>query len=176
MKLLVSILKVKDIKEAPRSSLSYFGGLESIVPQGSTVMIKSNFTCALPPETSVASEPEIARLLAQEALQIGASKVIVAEGMGSSENSLNEVKGLEEIDKMKDVEIVDLNHEPTQTVVVPDPVIINQFDIPRVVINCDILINLAKLKVHPQAKLGLATKNMMGTLPVQRTTMARQRF
>lgn len=176
MKLLVSILKVTDIKEALRSSLSYFGGLESIVPQGSTVMIKSNFTCALPPETSVASEPEIARLLAQEALQIGASKVIVAEGMGSSENSLNEVKGLEEIDKMKDVEIVDLNHEPTQTVVVPDPLIINQFDIPRVVINCDILINLAKLKVHPQAKLGLATKNMMGTLPVQRTTMARQRF
>jgi uncharacterized protein (DUF362 family) len=56
-------------------------------------MIKSNFTCALPPETGVASDPEIARLLAQEALQIGASKVIVAEGMGSGENSLNEVIG-----------------------------------------------------------------------------------
>lgn len=165
MKPVVSISKVRDIEGALRSSLSHFGGLESIVPQGSTVMIKPNFTCALPPETGAASDPEIARILAQEALRIGASKVILAEGMGSGENSLNDVRGLEEIDRMKNVEIVDLNDEPTQTVVVPDPLMVGQFDIPRVVLDCDVLINLAKLKVHPQALLSLAMKNMMGALP-----------
>ena len=165
MKPLVSILKVTDIKEALKASLSHIGGLESIVPQGSTVMIKPNFTCALPPETGAASDPEIARLLAREALQVGASKVLLAEGMGSGENRLDEVKGLEEIGNMKNVEVIDLNDESTQTVMVPDPLIVNQFDVPRVVLDSDVFINLAKLKVHPQAKLSLAMKNLLGALP-----------
>jgi uncharacterized protein (DUF362 family) len=165
MKPIVSLMKVENIELSLREALEHHGGMKAIVPYGSSVLIKPNFTCALPPETGAASDPEIAAVLARLALESGASKVIIADGIGAGHVTIKDVKGLDEISKKKAVEIRDLNDEITRTVYVPDPLVVDRFDIPHVVLECDVLINLAKLKVHPLAVFSLAMKNMIGVLP-----------
>jgi len=165
MKSVVSLTKGEDGERTLREALEHLDGMEAIVPQGATVMIKPNFTAALPPETGAASDPRIAKGLAQLALEAGASKVIIAEGMGAGHVTLKDVRGLREISDIKGVEVVDLNDEQTEVVDVPDPLAVERFEIPRVVLECDFLINLAKLKVHPQAMFSLGMKNLLGALP-----------
>ncbi|UCG64438.1 MAG: DUF362 domain-containing protein [Deltaproteobacteria bacterium] len=161
----VSLIKGEDGERSLREALEHLDGMEAIVPKVSTVMIKPNFTGALPPETGAASDPRIAKELAKLALEAGASKVIIAEGIGSGHVSLKDVRGLGEISEMKGVEVVDLNDEQTEVVDISEPLAVERFEIPRVVLECDFLINLAKLKVHPQAMFSLAMKNLLGALP-----------
>jgi uncharacterized protein (DUF362 family) len=165
MKPVVSLIKGEEGKRSLREALEHHGGMEAIVPRGATVMIKPNFTGALPPETGAASDPRIAQELARLALRAGTSKVIIAEGIGGGHVSLKDVEGLREISEMKGVEVVDLNDEQTEVVAVSDPLFVEEFEIPRVVLDCDFLINFAKLKVHPQAVFTLGMKNLMGALP-----------
>jgi len=165
MKSVVSLIKGEDGERSLREALEHHGGIEAIVRQGAAVMIKPNFTSALPPETGAASDPRIAKELAQLALEAGASKVIIAEGIGAGNVSLKDVSGLRVISDMKGVEVVDLNDEQTEVVNVSEALAVEQFEIPPVVLECDFLINLAKLKVHPQAMFTLGMKNLLGALP-----------
>lgn len=165
MRSVVSLIKGEDSERSIREAMEHLDGMEAIVPEGATVMIKPNFTSALPPETGAASDPRIAKELAQLALGAGASKVIIAEGIGAGNVSMKDVKGLREISDMKGVEVLDLNDEQTEVVDVSEPLAVERFEIPRVVLECDFLINLAKLKVHPQAMFSLVMKNLLGALP-----------
>jgi len=160
MRSVVSLIKGEDGERSIREAMEHLDGMEAIVPEGATVMIKPNFTSALPPETGAASDPRIAKELAQLALGAGASKVIIAEGIGAGNVSMKDVKGLREISDMKGIEVLDLNDEQTEVVDVSEPLAVERFEIPRVVLECDFLINLAKLKVHPQAMFSLVMKNL----------------
>jgi len=154
-----------DIEKSLKQAVEYQGGMESVVPRGSKVLIKPNFTGALPPEKGAACDPKIAEALARLVLQAGASRVFIAEAIGTGTVSLKEVKGLREISEIKGVEIVDLNDAPTEVVKVKEPLAVEKFEIPRIIIEADMLINLAKLKVHPLATFTLVMKNLMGALP-----------
>jgi len=162
---IVCIMKGGEYIKNLREGLRQLGGIEEIVPQGAKVMIKPNFTCALPPETGAASDPRIAVEIASMALKAGASEVIIADGIGAMEVSIYDVKGLEVVSGLKNVKIVDLNEEQTETIHVTRPLVVERFEVPRIVLECDVLINLAKLKVHPQAIVSLAMKNLIGVLP-----------
>ena len=133
--------------------------------RGASVLIKPNCTCSRDPETGASSDLRIAVHLARRALEAGASEVIVAEGMGSGDNSLDEVRGIETLRRMTNVRVVDLNDAETLEVLVDEPFVLDRFLIPRIVHESDFIVNLAKLKVHPLAGLSLAIKNMMGVLP-----------
>ena len=168
MKSVVSLIRCEDfedLEKPTRMVMGQLGDMEAIITQGATVMIKPNFTGALPPETGAASDPGIAKALARLALEAGASKVIIAEGIGAGHVSLKDVRGLREISAMKGVEVVDLNDEQTEAVNVSKPLAVERFEIPRVVLESDFFINLAKLKVHPLAMLSLTMKNLLGALP-----------
>ncbi len=165
MKPIVSLVKGIDIEKSLHRAVEHHGGMESIVFPGARVIIKPNFTGALPPETGAACDPKIVEGLTRLALEAGASKVAIAEGIGTGLVSIKDVKGLEEISEIKGVEIVDLNDAPTDLVKVRNPLVVEQFEVPRIVIESDVLINLAKLKVHPLAIFTLLMKNLMGALP-----------
>jgi uncharacterized protein (DUF362 family) len=165
MKPVVSLIKDEDAEKSLKKVMEHLGGMEHVVSAGARVLIKPNLTAALPPETGAACDPKIVRGLVQMALRVGASKVVIAEGIGSGTVSMKDVKGLEGVSAIKGVEIVDLNDAPTESVKVKDPIWVETFDIPRVVLESQVLINLAKLKVHPSAALSLVMKNLMGALP-----------
>ncbi len=165
MKPVVSLIKGEDAEKSLKKVMEHLGGMESIVSEGARVLIKPNLTAALPPETGAACDLKIVRGLVQMALRAGASKVVIAEGIGTGTTSLKDVKGLAEIASTEGVEVVDLNDAPTQPVKVKDPLWVKNFDVPRVVLESQVLINLAKLKVHPSAVFSLVMKNLMGALP-----------
>jgi uncharacterized protein (DUF362 family) len=165
MKPVVSLIKGEDAEESLREAMEHLGGMESVVPAGARVLIKPNLTAALPPETGAACDLKIVRGLVRMALRAGASIVVVAEGIGTGTTSLKDVKGLAEIGTTQGVEVVDLNDAPTQPVRVKDPLRVEKFDVPRAILESQVLINLAKLKVHPSAVFSLGMKNLMGALP-----------
>ena len=72
MRPVVALVKGEDPEKSTREAMEYLGGMEAIVPQGATVMIKPNFTGARSPETGAASDPRIAKQLAQLAIEAGA--------------------------------------------------------------------------------------------------------
>jgi len=158
-------MKGEDLEKSLREAMEHHGGMEAVVPPGATVMIKPNFTAGLPPETGGACDPKIVKGLALQALQAGASKVVIAEGIGSGVVSLKDVPGLHEIAAIKRVEVIDLDEAPTEVLKVKDPLAVEKFEVPRIVLESDVLINLAKLKVHPLAVFTLNMKNLMGALP-----------
>jgi len=165
MKPVVSLIKGEDAEESLEKAMEHLGGMESVVPAGAKVLIKPNLTAALPPETGAACDLRIVRGLVQMAFRAGASKVIIAEGIGTGTTSLKDAKGLAEIGATQGVEVVDLNDALTQPVRVKDPLRVEIFHVPRVVLESQVLINLAKLKVHPSAVFSLGMKNLMGALP-----------
>ncbi|MBW1961208.1 MAG: DUF362 domain-containing protein [Deltaproteobacteria bacterium] len=166
MKPIVSIVrKEQSLEKAVEESLRQIGGIDTIVRQAGRVIIKPNFTCALTPETGAITDPAIVKTLAEKALSAGASEVIVAEAMGSGDARLDDINGLDAIARMKGVRIIDLNDAPTDHIQVADALAVEAFDIPRIVLKCDVLINLAKLKVHPQAMVSIGMKNLLGILP-----------
>ena len=132
---------------------------------GANVLIKPSWTCARAPETGAGSDLRIARELARLALEAGAREVVVAEGMGSADNSLDQVRGIGGLRDMKNVRVVDLNEAGTREVAVDHPLVVDRFQVPVVVLDADCIVNLAKLKVHPLAGFSLGFKNMMGALP-----------
>jgi uncharacterized protein (DUF362 family) len=165
MKPVVSLIKGMDIEKSLKEAIEYQGGMESVIPRGSRVLIKPNFTGALPPETGAACDPKIVEELARLTLEAGASRVIIAEAIGAGTVSMKDVKGLKKISGFKGIEIIDLNDAPVEGVKVKNPLVVEQFEVPRVVMDSDVLINLAKLKVHPMAAFTLCMKNLMGALP-----------
>jgi len=161
----VALIKTEDVKAGLAEAWRLLGTSFAGLSKGDTVLIKPNCTCARAPETGAGSDMRIACVLAALALSEGASEVIVAEGMGSGDNSLEEVTGIDELRAMGGVRVIDLNDEATREVPVPNPLVVDRFEVPQVVLESDFLVNLAKLKVHPQAGFSLAFKNMMGALP-----------
>ena len=161
----VALIKTGDVKAGLAEAWRLLGGFFAGLAKGDTVLIKPNCTCARPPETGAGSDMRIAIELATLALSEGASAVLVAEGMGSGDNSLDEVRGIDELRTMRGVRVIDLNDERTRDVTVSNPLQEDRFAVPEVVLECDFFVNLAKLKVHPQAGFSLAFKNLMGALP-----------
>lgn len=152
----VALIKTQDVEAGLAEAWRLLGPAFAGLARGTTVLIKPNCTCARAPETGAGADMRIACVLAALALSEGASEVLVAEGMGSGDNSLEEVIGIEKLRAMDGVRVIDLNDEATREVPVPNPLVVDRFSVPQVVLESDFLVNLAKLKVHPQARFSLA--------------------
>jgi len=153
------------VKENVESCLRALGGIHSFVPRGSSVLIKPNFTASREANTGASTDLELLECIIGNVRKAGVKKVILAEGAGSIDY-LTELPGIKEFLARVRVEAIDLNQmedEELETVTIKDPLIIKELRIPRVVLEADVIINVPKLKVHPDAVVSLAMKNLMGT-------------
>ena len=68
------------------------------------------------------------------------------------------------------MKLVDLNESPTKKVKVAGGLVVQELSVPRVILDCDVLINVPKLKLYRKVPgrsewASLAVKNLLGTLP-----------
>ncbi|RLI44154.1 hypothetical protein DRO64_04500, partial [Candidatus Bathyarchaeota archaeon] len=75
----VAIVKDDDIRRRTRKAIETIGGIDKIVDRGSKVFIKPNLVDASPLETGEVVQPETVEVIAQEALNAGASEVIIGD-------------------------------------------------------------------------------------------------
>jgi uncharacterized protein (DUF362 family) len=165
VKPVVALIKAGELDTGLSDLWKHLGEPFHSLGREARVLIKPNCTCARDPETGAGSDLRIAHELARLALEAGASEVVLAEGIGSADNNLDQVRGIDALRRMEGVRVVDLNEEETREVTIDQALVVERFRVPIVVLEADFVVNLAKLKVHPLAGLSLAFKNMMGALP-----------
>jgi len=171
MMAVVSIVQDNSIKTAVEKSIRLVGGIESFVQPKDKVVIKPNLVFGLPPFTGLTTDPPIIESIIKLCKSVGPVDLTIAEGSGGIDTKLAfRTNGYMELAYKYNVNLVDLNECPTADVKVPIGKAVKKLQVPRVVLDCDVLINVPKLKLYKQVQgrsdwASLAVKNLMGVLP-----------
>ena len=167
----VSIIQNDSIRTSVEESIRLLGGIESFVKPQDKVVIKPNLVFGLPPFTGFTTDPPIVQAILELCQNVSPLELTIAEGSGGIDTKLAfRISGYTELAEKYGVKLVDLNESPTTNVSVPGGRSVQELQVPRVILDCDVLINVPKLKLYRQVPghgewASLAVKNLMGALP-----------
>ncbi|MHA2377453.1 MAG: DUF362 domain-containing protein, partial [Candidatus Thorarchaeota archaeon] len=171
MMAIVSIVQNDSIGTAVEESIRLLGGIESFVHPHDKVVIKPNLVFGLPPFTGFTTDPPIVRAIIDLCQSMNPSEMTIAEGSGGSDTNLAfRISGYTELAKKYGVNLVDLNESPTTRVLVPNGQCVQELQVPSIILESDVIINVPKLKLSKRAPIhrdwmSLAVKNLLGALP-----------
>ncbi|MDP3066700.1 MAG: DUF362 domain-containing protein [Methanobacteriaceae archaeon] len=152
-----------DVKKAVRTSTDNIGGIDSFVDKGDKVLLKPNLLQARPPEDMVTTHPKILEAVILEVKECGGIPM-VGDSPGGPASGMKEywkVTGLEDVCRHHDVKL--LNFEKMGSY--PKTRNGRDYYISKPAMDCDLLINLPKIKTHGLTIFTCAVKNMFGTVP-----------
>jgi len=186
----VSIVK-GDIQETPANyteqdlgtvramiekSLDLIGGLEPIIGQAKTVVVKPNLV-EVPFETtggSVVTDPRVLEAVVGLLKDYGVDRVLVAEGKSvnlkhicSGPRKVFEATGLAEVVERAGGEILGWDEEDFVPVPVPGGELFEEIGIPKSILEADAFIAVPKLKTHCQTEVTVGMKSMQGVFSVE---------
>lgn len=146
-----------------RTAILNAGGLESLIRINDTVVIKPNLVKPSLTNEAVTTDYRVVQEVADLVKQCGAGKIIVAEaspfGNVFEAAKYNELSGvtLFNMDDCKEEDCYRLKPEGSLT---------NQdLLIPKIYMDADVVIGVAKLKTHNEAGVTLSLKNSVGVPP-----------
>lgn len=167
----VSVVRDAKVRIAVRKAISFLGGIENFVHPQDKVVIKPNLVFAVPPFTGFTTDPPVIKAIIELCQKMDPSDVIIAEGSGGIDTHVSFLScGYSELVQQYDVKLVDLNTSPSTKVEIPNGVVVKKLDIPDIIRECDVLINVPKLKLYKPTPDGrdwvsLAVKNLLGAIP-----------
>lgn len=146
-----------------------------------TVVIKTNIVQARTPETGIVAHPVVAEAIIDVLADYGIQNIAIAEApaIGVDTQKAFKVSGYTDLAQRKGVRLIDLFDSPRTKVFTGYgydnlPNIYNDNDlpkyqceymrIPRIMLEADLYINLAKLKTHNRTTVTLSMKNQWGLL------------
>ncbi|NHI88949.1 MAG: DUF362 domain-containing protein [Candidatus Thorarchaeota archaeon] len=171
MMAVVSIVQSESIRTTVEESIRLLGGIDRFVQPESKVVIKPNLVFGLPPYTGFTTDYPIVQAIIELCQDMGKLNISIAEGSGGIDTNLAfRVSGYVELAEKYNLKLVDLNGSPNVSVPVPSGQAIQELRVPKIILDCDVLINMPKLKLYRivQGKnqwASLAVKNLMGAIP-----------
>jgi len=162
----VALVKEANVHLAVEKAISLMGGLQRFVKPNERVLLKPNFTCSRDPVSGASTDLRVLEKLVELIRKVGAGEIILAEGAGAIDFK-EEFPGIKSFLYETKIGAIDLNQLPREkfrTIPIPDPCLVKELDIPTVVLESQVIINVPKLKVHPDGIVSLAMKNLMGVL------------
>ena len=166
----VSIVEVekRDVELAVEEAVALVGGIGKIVKSSDKVLIKPNYSMPRHPRTAVTTEPEVVAAVVDIVREAGGDPII-GEGsvVGHDTTVAFRVVGAEEISKRNDVPLIDLNKDEGVEVEIPGGKALKKIRIAKTVLECDIIINVPKIKTHHSTLVTCSLKNMKGVLPAR---------
>jgi uncharacterized protein (DUF362 family) len=164
---IVSVVRVEggDVEAALRRALDHLGGIESIVPEGSRVLIKPNLVRKqTPPDTT---DPAIVEALVRIINGRNPKVVRIAEGSGEGNTFENfQALGYLQVAERTGAALVDLNYGEMENFTVPGGgIVFSSFTFNKVLSDVDVFISVAAMKTHSQAVVTLGMKNLIGIAP-----------
>jgi uncharacterized protein (DUF362 family) len=165
----VALVRGTDVQALVDRALELLGGIESVVPAGGTVVVKPNAGHLGVPGSSVNTTPAVLSAVLEAAKRARPGKIIVAESaaVGCDTNECLDVSGLRQaaLDAGVD-DIRDIKREPDLVrVPVPEPSSsIKFFDLPRFLLEADVLLNVPVFKCHVSMVFTCAMKNLKGVV------------
>ena len=154
------------VKTCVRKSIESIGGLESLVMQGDTVMLKPNVVMNANYMTGTTTNPYVTFAAADLCHEAGAKKVIIAEGsgIGSSTTQCYKSLGYIELAQKHNCELVDLLKDEFEYVLNPIAKTMKRLRLPRTFLESDMIINIPVMKTHDCLNVTLGLKNLKGLL------------
>ena len=177
-----------EVEALVRQAVALAGGLEGIVGEGDTVVVKPNLVWNAPPDEGAVTDPRVVRTIVQLAREAGAGEVIIADGAACYYHYYPDRRGAtiaafhdagydadgDMVDDATGAPLVDLNdaggldqHDPNlvRLVTVQHGLIWTEYWLPNVILDADVLIGVPVLKNHSHAGVTLALKNQFGIAP-----------
>lgn len=163
----VSVVQNSNIELAVQEAINLVGGIKNFVRPHDRVVIKPNLVFALPYDTGFTTDPRVVQAIVQLCKSADPLDVIIAEGAGGTDTKLAFKRcGYSELARRYDVKLVDLNESQTTAVDVPGGKALQMLNIPNIILECDVLVNVPKLKLYRDTNwASLAVKNLMGAIP-----------
>jgi uncharacterized protein (DUF362 family) len=147
-------------------AMAAFGGMQTFVKKGSTVILKPNICTGYHSyEYAATTNPWLVGALVKMCLEAGAKSVKVMDfPFGSSAEEAYQVSGIAEQVKASGGEIVvmsDFKFVPTD---IPDGVWLKKTDIYDDILKADVVINVPIAKNHGLARITMGMKNLLGVV------------
>ena len=159
----VAIVKVTEqhLDEALENLISLLGAVEEILPRGSRVLIKPNFTFA--PTHRGITHPEVIEGVVRLVAGMSPRDILIAEGAGDVYTSLAfRFQGIYRIAARYGARVVDLNVEEGVKTPVEEGLGRDYVMAPRSAVESDVLISIPIFKLWGGNPLSLSLKNMFG--------------
>ncbi|UCD00702.1 MAG: DUF362 domain-containing protein [Promethearchaeota archaeon] len=167
----ISIINANDYESIPKAVVGAIKLVENSLPfsfsNSNQILLKPNLLRA---KKEACTQPSFVEgvILYLKEKGISMDNVSIGDSPGQQgKNASDVVKkiGLLEICKENDVKIIDFESEIPDVEIIEDALQMKKFHVAKAIKNCDILINLPRLKSHAEAMITGAMKNYWGIIP-----------
>lgn len=153
-----------------RQAMDLLGGMGQFVKPGDSVVIKGNFFAPYPPPVIV--DRRTVAALVRQLYEAGASSVTLCEavsvgtklGRGQSTEFVLDEMGVRDAAEAAGARVTCLEDEERVLVKVPDGKCIGEVAYPKLMKDCDVLVDLPCMKMHGMTLVTLGMKNFQGIL------------
>jgi uncharacterized protein (DUF362 family) len=135
--------------------------------RGRRIVLKPNLV-EYDANTTINTHPMIVHAVYEAFLKLGAGDVRIAEGPGHRRGTLDLADAAGYFSTITEFEnaFTDLNTDAVAKRAIPNPVSkLNSLYLPHTVLDCDLLVSIAKMKTHHWAGATLSMKNLFGLVP-----------
>jgi len=167
-KAVVVIVKGDDPQEMMTRAIELLGGLEPILGDAKTIVIKPNLTGMMGGQyKGVSTSGEVMEALVLELKKTSPEvKLTIAEGPGGGGiNGMLRATNMAKVVEQHDIAVVDTNSAPRVKVELPDGLAYKSYDYPQVVKEADIFIDFPVMKTHQLSGITVGFKNLFGYFP-----------
>lgn len=147
--------------------LAQLGGLEQFARAGERIFLKCNLVMPMAPDKAATTHPVIVAALAKMLKSLGAHAVIGdCPGYPLSESMLRSLYRTTGMEAAASSTGAQLNFDTREsTLAVAEGAYIRRIPIAQALLDCDGIINVAKLKTHGFTMLSAGVKNLFGVVP-----------
>ena len=141
--------------------------LNSLLRAGMSVTLKPNLLMKRTPEEATTTHPEVVAAVARALKRRGVTRLTLADSPGGpyTAGGLNTIYRASGMAEMAQREGIALNTATGYTTVATKTMRVSSLNIINPVLECDLLINICKLKTHCMTGLSGAVKNLFGCIP-----------
>jgi uncharacterized protein (DUF362 family) len=152
-----------EIEAMVRKSVNAIGGISKIVTPGKKVVVKP---AVLASSKDCAPDPRVVAAVVKLAKEAGGI-VVVADSSGVGGRAAYNMSqiGITSAAESAGAEVKDLDTEKDVQVKVPNGLALREVQVYPTIRNCDVLINVPRLKRHSMSTVTISLKNLMGTVP-----------
>jgi uncharacterized protein (DUF362 family) len=148
-----------------RTAVDLLGGIKTFVKPGDVVCLKPNLSFASNTDCGATTSPEVVKQMVQLCLDSGASRIFVVDHTIQDATLCVERSRIEEAIIDKKVSLVTLQQERQYTeIAVPGGKELSTIQVPKIIQDADVLINMPTAKSHSATGVSLGIKNLMGLI------------